>query len=269
MLIRKPFCYSPDSGNSGGGDGQGATGDGNSDDGKKADPSGEPKDKGESILDELPDDLKQTESLKKFKSKDDVVRSYVALEKKLGRSVELPQENASDEDYNKLFDKLGRPKDPDGYKLGEVLSNEALAKRIAAKAHAVGVIPKQAKALAAELAQYEADIKAAAIAETAKAEEARVAARTEAQKKLEAKYGDQYGRAVGVANAAFSRLFSDELQKEIADKGLASHPEFVEALIRVGKNMGGDSILRGDKAGPDTNDPKTKYAYMRERYKKD
>jgi hypothetical protein len=109
---------------------------------------------GGNFLDLIEDaDLRNSPSLEKFKGKsvDDFVRSHIELEKFQGNSIRIPGEDASPEEYAKIYDRLGRPKDPDGYSIklpDNALDTEKEALgRILTKAHLHGLNDNQMKAL--------------------------------------------------------------------------------------------------------------------------
>jgi len=76
------------------------------------------------------------------------------LDQFAGRAVQIPGDEATDEDWSKFWSKLGRPEDATGYqfKVPENLPetvpyNEDLADKFKGKAHELGLAPKQASAL--------------------------------------------------------------------------------------------------------------------------
>ena len=68
--------------------------------------------------DDLEPDLKASPSILKFKDKNTLARSYVNLEKELGKRVGLPDfEKGDQKDVDAFWGKLGVPNAPEGYKL--------------------------------------------------------------------------------------------------------------------------------------------------------
>jgi hypothetical protein len=64
-----------------------------------------------SWLDSLPDDLKGNKSLAKFTDQNALVKSYLELEKNRDRGLSMPSDDASDEEWDKMYKKLGMPED--------------------------------------------------------------------------------------------------------------------------------------------------------------
>lgn len=64
-----------------------------------------------SWLDNLPEDLKGNKSLSKFTDMSGLAKSYLELEKNKDKGLMLPNEDASDEEWDKIYQKLGMPED--------------------------------------------------------------------------------------------------------------------------------------------------------------
>ena len=102
---------------------------------------------------EFPEDLRGFVENKGWKSPTDAITGYVNLEKflgadKAGRGLVLPKDETSPE-WDQVYDRLGRPKSPDEYKL-PVPDNDTgeFAKMAAETFHKLGLNTKQAQALA-------------------------------------------------------------------------------------------------------------------------
>lgn len=97
--------------------------------------------------DDLPESLKASKRLAKFKSKAELAQSYEELESKLGRSVEMPGKDAKPEDWDKFLNRIGRPKTPDAYTLGPVdgfTAPDSYFSGIKEIFHAAGLTERQA-----------------------------------------------------------------------------------------------------------------------------
>jgi hypothetical protein len=64
-----------------------------------------------SWLSSLPDELKTSESLKKFKDIPSLANSYIGLEKSLNSRIAVPKNDASNEEWHKFYARLGLPED--------------------------------------------------------------------------------------------------------------------------------------------------------------
>ncbi|MGX6959871.1 MAG: hypothetical protein ACIPMY_01160 [Rickettsia endosymbiont of Pentastiridius leporinus] len=68
-------------------------------------------DNNNSWLSSLSDELKNSESLKKFKDISSLANSYIGLEKSLNSRVAVPKNDASNEEWHKFYSRLGLPED--------------------------------------------------------------------------------------------------------------------------------------------------------------
>lgn len=111
--------------------GEGAEPEGN----PEGDKSGENANKGSEKLpawmSQLPDDLKKNDetvkALSKFQKIGDVANSYVELSKKLGNTLSVPGEDATDEEKASFYEKLGVPKSADDYTFSKDMGASAKA----------------------------------------------------------------------------------------------------------------------------------------------
>ena len=97
---------------------------------------------------------------KGWKSPADVLGSYQNLEKlmgadKAGRGVVLPKDDAGADEWGQFYNRLGRPENPDGYKLPLPEGDSGtFAKQAAAWFHEAGLTTKQAEALASKWNEF-------------------------------------------------------------------------------------------------------------------
>lgn len=105
----------------------------------------------------LPEELRGNESLGKFKSAAELAKSYLSMEKLVGRkTVGMPDENSSEEEWGTLFDRLGRPSSADKYEIKRAeelppeLIDEEGTRAFLAVAHKAGLSQKQVSALIGE-----------------------------------------------------------------------------------------------------------------------
>lgn len=132
------------------------------------------------FLDDISEDLRDDPSLQDFKDINGLAKSYINLNKKLGNSINIPTEDASDEakqafydkidslpefvkvpspdnqeEINKFYNKLGRPEKPEDYDftMDDPALNEIAAslpdqqKKFAEFAHSQGLSKSAVKAL--------------------------------------------------------------------------------------------------------------------------
>ena len=117
-----------------------------------AETSSEPQ----SLQQMLPDDLKEINALKDFKTPADLAKSYVNTKEKIGSMVSIPGEDADVETRSKFYNRIGRPETVDGYDFepqaveglnGVTAVNKENVSAFKTKAHELGLTKSQAQGL--------------------------------------------------------------------------------------------------------------------------
>jgi hypothetical protein len=155
----------------------------------------------------------------------DVIKSTMALERIKGaRAEEIVRIPRDESDWGEVWNRLGRPEKPDGYKLPErQLSQGAIDLRpmLLPKAHEVGLSQKQVEALDGHLNQVFEGVVQRADEEF----RARVARETS---EVRAEWGEQYEHRFRAASAAVEKLREasglelSEKQLEAVEKAMGS-----------------------------------------------
>jgi len=193
----------------------------------------------------LPDDLKNSPSLVKFKDKASLVKSYLEGEKALSMRVAIPKENANEAEWEAFYKKIGRPEDkryrPDDLAVsGE--EDEAVLARYEDLFHASGLTKKQGQAVLSRMIEASAQMEeeAKAKAETTRAQNL---------KTLEEAFGEKMDLNIKQIQAALGQ-FGEEasLRQELAVlvEETGYNPALVQFLSRVGEKLGSDRLVTGD-----------------------
>lgn len=181
---------------------------------------------------------------RKWDGLDKVLDSYRNLEKLTGvppdKIMRVPEKP---EDYEAIYNKLGRPEKPDLYGLDKppegfdpAKYDVEGAKAIAEVFHKVGLNPQQARAL------QEAGIARAAEAEKAAAV-ARQNAIADATKTLKSEWGDKFEANLDASEAALDWLgASPELRGKLKATGLNADVEMVKLLAKIGHAVADDKL---------------------------
>jgi hypothetical protein len=193
--------------------------------------------------DGLPDDLKGEEALKIIQDIPGLAKSYINAQKMVGADkVVLPGKNATEEDWNQFFQKVGAPKEAKDMeiKLPEKATFDAefvdAFKDAATKA---GLVPKQAQKLV-DWFNTANGTKAAALLEKSKETEQGYL------KELKTEFGQAFDKKVTEANLALATLDpKGEIPKLLAAQGLQSHPALVRFFAQVGEQMREDGTIKG------------------------
>jgi hypothetical protein len=179
------------------------------------------------IIDHLSDgDLAQSESLQKFKSLDDLAKSYTELEKKLGAN-----------------DNQGTlPEDPSKYELPNLAEdaqfqpNEEFTEEFKQKAHELGLSNEQVKAL------YSWYVEGVGEKEVQQMQERAQEFRDNSEAQLRKEFGNSYNERMQAAKTAVEQFGGDELKQVLDQTGLGNHPAVVKAFAEMGKQLSEDTI---------------------------
>jgi hypothetical protein len=159
--------------------------------------------------------------------------------------INIPNKFATDEDWNAVYEKLGKPKSPDEYKYNlpkeSKLDDDSL-KAFSATAHQLGLLPKQAEGI---INYYNELANASEVDTNAKAE----TARAEAEKTLRKEYGSAYKHRIHAAkNLASSTLGNEFLSNTILQDGskLGDNPIVVKAFAELASQISEDTMVQGE-----------------------
>lgn len=180
--------------------------------------------------DALPDDLKSDPSLSKFADVASVAKSYIHLQKTLGADkIVVPSQHATDEDWGKVFTKLGLPETVDKYdvKAGEGIDQKVFD-GLKAEAHKAGILPKQFQKIVDAFSKSQSAQQEAAIAQYNQKNEANAAA-------LKKEWGQGFDKNVGFAKAALKAFGGDEQSIKHVQDNYGSDPVIVKMLAKIGQ----------------------------------
>ena len=194
----------------------------------------------------IPDAYKEEKALQNFQDMDGFVKSYLHSQKLVGADkIPIPNKYATDEDWNAVYEKLGKPKSPDGYEYNlpkETKLDDNSLKAFSAEAHKLGLLPKQAQGII----KYYNDLAGASETEANNKAEA---ARTEAEKNLRKEFGSTYNdRIMADKKLATTTLGKEFLNNTILQdvSNLCDNPTVVKAFADLAAQMSEDNIVKGD-----------------------
>ena len=99
----------------------------------------------------LSDEIRNEKSLENISDIESLAKGYVHAQRLVGADkIPVPNKFATEEDWNKVYEKLGRPKSADEYKFNlpeDKTVDEAALKSFAEQAHKLGLLPGQADGL--------------------------------------------------------------------------------------------------------------------------
>lgn len=178
----------------------------------------------------LPEDLRENDTLSKFKDVGALGNSYLELQKMVGSRVKIPGEDATDEDINSFYNQIGRPEAPDKYDL-QIPNAEYGQDRVQAfleQAHASGLTNKQAQAAIDFYHNMEVDGQV-------NTEASMQQAKLDAETALKKEWGpNEYAKNLAVSRRAFNRFADDELKQFVNDTGVTNNVAMIKFLHRIG-----------------------------------
>lgn len=196
----------------------------------------------------IPEDYKEEKSLQNFSNMNDFVKSYLHSQKLVGADkIPVPNKMATDEDWKAVYDRLGRPETPDGYKYNlpkETKLEESTLKAFSEEAHKLGLLPKQAEGI---INYYNSIAEQSEQAATVNEE----AARAEAEAELRKEYGPAYDLKIAQARNLATNTFGQDFLRDtkLADGSvLGNHPQVVRAFADLASKISEDGIVQGEAA---------------------
>ena len=188
--------------------------------------------------DHLPEDLRDNETLSKFKDVGSLSNSYLELQKMVGSRDKIPTEESSEEEVNSFYNKLGRPETPDSYDIKvpdqggmAVPYDEKLYSEFLTTAHKSGLTNRQAQDAIDFYAKMneESDINS-----TASMQQTKVNAETALKKEWGTK---DYAKNLAISRTAFNRFADDDLKKFVEETGVSNNVAMVRFLHKIGKSF--------------------------------
>lgn len=191
----------------------------------------------------LPDDLKGEKSLELIRDLPSLAKSYVHAQKNFGADkIAIPDKFATEEDWQKVYQRLGLPKDLKEYSIEpskEMGFEGQDLEDLKAAAHKMGIMPKQLQGV---LNWYEGYAKKAI-----QSTEAELANETKVQtEELKKEWGQAYDKKVAEAQFVIKTLKDDNLAKFLEDTGMGNHPQMIKVFQKLGEMMG-EAKISGQK----------------------
>lgn len=208
--------------------------------------SGEQQQDNGGWYDNLDADLKNHPSIQKFSDPGKLAKSYVELEKLVGKEkIVLPKENATAEELSAFYNKIGRPEEVTGYETPELeidnqelLMKEHTLEAFKAKAHELGLTKKQF----AELYGFYHEN---GIASYNQLLEQQNQIRSKTENELRKEWGSAYEAKVDSAQKVVNQFFADAA-KNPAFTHLANDKNFISSMAKLAESMGED-VIQGAK----------------------
>ena len=199
----------------------------------------------------ISEEFRNDPNISKFTELDALAKSYINATRMIGQDkVAVPNENSTDDQWNEVYTKLGRPETADKYKL-EVKSDvvpidEGAIKTFAETSHKLGLNNKQAQGI---LEYYKSMMEGTA-------QQSRIDYETshaEAVQQLRQEWGKSYDENVKKAAAvAKANLGTDILEIQLKDGSvLGDNPTLIKGFLKIANMMSEDKIVSTESESVD------------------
>ena len=199
----------------------------------------------------IPEKYKDEKALSNFTSMDDFVKSYLSAQRLVGANkVAIPNKMATDEDWEEVYSKLGRPAKPEDYKysFSEEEINQDQLKNFNETAHRIGLLPKQAE----RIIKFYNEMNTQAEVDNQKMFEVK---QTEAMADLKKEFGPTYTKRLDQAKKLATETLGNEMLNNTVLKDgtrLGDSVEVIKAFSMLADKLSEDEIIKGEGTGYQT-----------------
>jgi len=191
----------------------------------------------------IPEDLRNDPNISKFTELEALAKSYINATRMIGQDkVAVPNNNSTDDQWNEVYNKLGRPESPDKYKL-EVKSDvvpldDGAIKSFAENAHKLGLNNKQAQGI---LEFYKESMEGSVQQSRVDTETAQANAESQLRKEWGRAFDDNIKKAGAVAKANMNPQILDMELKD--GTRLGDHPEVIKGFANIANLLSEDKLV--------------------------
>ena len=199
----------------------------------------------------ISEEFRNDPNIEKFTEIDALAKSYINATQMIGKDkVAVPNQNSTEDQWNEVFDKLGRPASADKYTLDVksdvVPLNEGDVKQFAENAHKLGLSNTQAQGV---LEFYKNNMESNAQQSQVDTETSQVQAEQELRKEWGRDFEANVKRAGALAKANMNPDILDlELKSGIR---VGDHPELIKGFAKIASMMSEDKIVLSENESAD------------------
>ena len=199
----------------------------------------------------ISEEFRNDPNISKFTEIDALAKSYINATRMIGQDkVAVPNENSTDDQWNEVYTKLGRPESADKYKLdinSEVAPiDEGAIKTFAETSYKLGLNNKQAQGIL----EYYKSIMEGSVQQSKIDTET---AQAQAEQQLRQEWGKTFDENVKKAGSiAKANLGVDVLDMQLKDgTRLGDHPEVIKGFAKIADMMSEDKIVSTESENVD------------------
>lgn len=202
----------------------------------------------------LEDDYKGRGDLKRFANEDGsfnvakLMKSFVHANQNISADkIAIPTKHATDEQWRETYEKLGLPKEIDGYDVKNQVAegleaDEEFFEGFKKIAHEAGVLPKQAQ----KLVDYYNETMANSIKADIKAQKD---ALDSGIQELKEEWGDGFARKISEGEQAFKHFATDADIEALKNTGIFNNPAFSRVFSKIADAMNQEDTFDSKAAG--------------------
>jgi len=201
----------------------------------------------------ISEEFRNDPNIEKFTEIDALAKSYINATQMIGKDkVAVPNKNSTDDQWNEVYDKLGRPESADKYSLNaksEVVPiDEQAIKQFAENAHQLGLNNKQAQGI---LEFYKNNMEG--MAHQAKVDTE--TAQAQSTQQLRQEWGREFDTNIKKAGAlAKANMNPEILDMQLKDgMRLGDHPEIIKGFAKIAGMMSEDKIVSTESENVSSN----------------
>jgi len=202
--------------------------------------------------DSISEDFRNDPSIEKFTEIDALAKSYINATKMIGQDkLVIPTNNSTEDQWNEVYSKLGRPESADKYTLDSksetVTMEDGAIKSFAEQSHKLGLNNKQAQGI---LEFYKNNMEGTAQQSKIDTETSQV----QAEQQLRQEWGRDFDGKVKQAGALAKANINPEVLDMQLQNGmrLGDHPEIIKGFAKMAAMMSEDKILGTESENVDT-----------------
>jgi hypothetical protein len=200
----------------------------------------------------ISEEFRNDPSIEKFTEIDALAKSYINATKMIGQDkVVIPTNNSTEDQWNEVYSKLGRPESADKYSLdakSEIVEmDEGAIKSFAEQSHKLGLNNKQAQGI---LEYYKNNMEGTAQQSRIDTE----TAQTQAEQQLRQEWGRDFEGKVKQAGALAKANIDPEVLDMTLSNGtrLGDHPDIIKGFAKIAGMMSEDKILSTESENVNT-----------------
>ena len=199
----------------------------------------------------ISEEFRNDPNISKFTEIDALAKSYINATRMIGQDkVAVPNENSTEDQWNEVYTKLGRPESADKYKLdlkSEVAPiDEGAVKNFAETSHKLGLNNKQAQGI---LEYYKGIMEGSAQQTKIDIETSRAESEQQLRQEWGKSFDDNVSKAASLAKANLGvEVLDMQLKNGIR---LGDHPDVIKGFAKIADMMSEDKIVSTESENVD------------------